>query len=232
MSLRQLSARPPEADLLAGLFDPDVLFATSPVTAYLADLAVEERALVEGAVAKRQREFAQGRVLAHRLLERLGAPGGPLLRDADRVPLWPRGVVGTISHTHDLCGAAVAREGAVWGVGLDVERAEPMEPGLTGRICTPAERAWLAARPEPEARRLSKAIFSVKEAVYKACFPHTRERWEFQDLEVELAPGCERFVALAPARSRLSGRRLAGRVAQRGRWWLSTFTLREDPGPG
>jgi 4'-phosphopantetheinyl transferase EntD len=231
MSLGRAVVASERPELLAGLFEGDVLFATAPLTAGLAELEEEERAVVERAVPKRQREFAQGRVLARRLLERLGAPVGPLLRDADRVPSWPAGVVGSISHTDGLCAVAVARQEAVWALGLDVEGDEPLDEGLEPRICTPAERRWLAARPGPEARRLAKAIFSVKEAAYKACFPPTRERWDFLDLEVELAPREERFAARAPAGSRLAGRTLRGRVARRGRFWLATVTLRREDVP-
>ena len=225
----QAASAPPGSELLAGLFEPDVLFAASAICAELDALPLDERACAEKAVAKRQREFAQGRVLARSLLSRLGADTGPLLRDADRVPLWPTGVVGSISHTHDLCAVAVAREGegegGVLGVGLDVEPAEPLEPELEVRICTPAERAWLRERPASERRHAVRIFFSVKECVYKACFPRSRERWGFQELEVELTPESEAFLAV-PRTGVLAGRQLRGRVAQRGAWWLSAFTLR------
>lgn len=212
------------ADLLAGLFAPPVRFRAAPLRAGLAQLAPSERALVEKAVAARQCEFAQGRVLAHRLLENLGVADAPLLRDADRVPLWPAGTLGSISHTRGLCAVAVARTREVEALGLDVELATPLSAELRRRVCTGVERRWLEARGEAEAGALGKALFSVKECVYKACFPRLRERWGFQELEVEIEPGAGRFVAV-PRKGAFAGRRLAGRVASRGRWWLAGLTL-------
>lgn len=217
-------------DLLAGLLDPDVLHACAPLSAGLADLHAEERALVAKAVPKRQREFAQGRVLARRLLARLDADGGPLLRDEDRVPRWPAGVVGSISHTSgrgaELCAVAVAPAARAWGVGIDVEPDEPLEPALEAKICREPERRFLAGLPHDEAGALRRAFFCAKESVYKACFPRLRERWGFHDLAVELDPATETFVAVPHAGSALAGRRLDGRVARRAGFWLAAFTLR------
>jgi 4'-phosphopantetheinyl transferase EntD len=215
---------------LAGLLDPDVRAAASALVAGPDALLPEERACVVRAVAKRQREFAQGRVLARRLLAGLGAAHGPLLPDADRVPRWPAGVVGSISHTDGLCVVAVAREGDVLGLGVDVEPAEPLGDELAPRIATPTERAWLADRPGRGGRELLRALFCVKESVYKACFPRTRERWGFQELEVTLAPDDEAFAA-EPRVGALAGRRLAGRVARRDGYWVATFVLRRGDAP-
>lgn len=215
----------PAGDLLAGLFDPPVEAAAAPPQAHLADLAAGERTLVAKAVESRQREFAQGRLLARSLLARLGVAGSPLLRDDDRVPRWPAGSVGSISHTQGLCGVAVARTDEVEAVGLDLELATPLRPELRARVCTPAERGWLEGLAAAEAGRYGKAFFSVKECVYKACFPRLRERWGFQDLEVELDLPTGGFVAV-PREGGLAGQRLAGRIAARGRWWLSALTLR------
>jgi len=66
--------------------------------------------------------------------------------------------------------------------------------------------------------------------VYKACFPRLRERWGFADLEVALDPAAGSFEA-EPVRGALAGRRLAGRVERRGRWWLAAFTLGADALP-
>jgi 4'-phosphopantetheinyl transferase EntD len=215
---------------LEGLLDADVRAAASTLVAGPDALLPEERACVARAVEKRRREFAQGRVLARRLLADLGAAGGPLLPDADRVPRWPAGIVGSISHTDDLCVVAAAREGDVLGLGVDVEPEGPLGADLEARIATPTERAWLSGRGTERARHLLRALFSVKECVYKACFPRTRERWGFQDLEVALAPEDEAFRA-EPRVGALAGRPLAGRVARRGGYWIATFALRREDAP-
>ena len=102
-----------------------------------------------GAVApKRLREHAAGRLCAHAALGRLGARGAPLLNDADRIPRWPEGVVGTISHTRAWCVAAVARASDARAIGVDVEHESLDGPGTTGEggIGTDRHRGGVALR--------------------------------------------------------------------------------------
>ncbi|HKJ24975.1 MAG TPA: 4'-phosphopantetheinyl transferase superfamily protein [Myxococcota bacterium] len=218
-------------DLLHGLLDAEVRGAASAIEADFEALPAAERKLVARAVAGRRREFAQGRLLARRLLAEIGVPTELLLRDDDRVPRWPEGAVGCISHTKDLCAAVVAPaagggSGPIAGVGLDVEQATPLAPELRARICTHAERRFLDRGDEERAGALGKAFFSVKECVYKACFPVLRERWGFHDLEIELDPEAERFVA-TPLGGALARRALEGWVAKRGTWWIAGFSWRD-----
>jgi 4'-phosphopantetheinyl transferase EntD len=206
---------------LADLFEPPVRVAASAIDADAADLLPEERACVARAVPARQREFATGRARARTLLAELGAPAVALLRDEDRVPRWPAGVVGSISHTRELCVVALAPAARVAALGVDVEPDEDLEPELWPRVATEAERAWLLAQPEAERGRLARALFSVKECVYKAAFPALRERWGFQEVSVALELAGERFRARTPAAERVTGRLLRRRgfwiagVAQR-----------------
>ena len=129
-----------------------------------------EAAVVEGAVAKRQIEFAAGRELFHRLHEELRrehpdlAELAPLLPAGDRGPVWPEGLVGAISHTAGLCVVAVARTADHTRLGLDVEVTEPLKEKLWPQILTVSERARLKGL----GRRgvlLSKLHFSGKEAI-------------------------------------------------------------------
>ena len=61
-------------------------------------LAPEEQNAVAGAVHKRQAEFAAGRTCARRAMAKLGVSIPALLLGANREPVWPRGIVESITH--------------------------------------------------------------------------------------------------------------------------------------
>jgi len=203
------------------LFDAPVVTAAAAGAPPAGELLPEEAACIPRAVEKRRREFTAGRLCAREALAKLGIHGFPLRVGAERVPVWPAGVTGSISHCKGYCGVAVARRSDFLGLGFDVERAEALEPELLARICTPRERARLAALPgAPDPGKLT---FCAKEGFYKCYFPLTREFLGFQDVEVEFEPGLRAFRARlvresAPA---VAGRReLAGRLA-----WSDAFVF-------
>ena len=204
--------------LVRDLFEPTVRIGIAPVRDELADLSAAERALVEGAVRTRKNEFATGRRLAHRLLAELGVAAGPILRDADRVPIWPEGIVGSISHSRTLAVAALARAAHGSGIGIDIEPDVAVRDGVERVVCTPFEQTWLDSAPsitpsDPDPRsdraRWVKLFFSAKESVYKAFFPRIRVFWGFHEVELEIDPVAGRFDASLPAsadRQRITGR--------------------------
>jgi 4'-phosphopantetheinyl transferase EntD len=152
------------------------------------DLFEEEAQAIANAVDSRRRQFTAGRWLARHAWRELGHDPAPLINDANRVPIWPDGLVGTITHTNIWCAAAVARSSDVVGIGADVEAATPLERGLWDRVCRPEERAFLHAQPEPLAGLLAKALFSAKESIYKALYPRIRAFLDFQGMLIELSP--------------------------------------------
>lgn len=150
-------------------------------------LRPEEQAVAR-AVDRRIDQFTAGRVCARHALARLGVDAGtPVLQGEDRAPIWPDGFVGSITHTDSWCAAAVARASEVRAVGIDLEPATPLKESVVNRICTPAERQWLA--DASEAGLLAKVIFSAKEAVYKCQYPLTREFLGFHGVAVRLGDG-------------------------------------------
>ena len=152
-------------------------------------LYAEEAASVDKAVLSRRQQFTAGRTLARTAWQGLGQAPAPLLNDAQRVPIWPRGIIGTITHTQTWCAAAVARAGEITVLGADVELASPLETNLWDRICRPEERAFLQAQPEPLRGLLAKAVFSAKESIYKALYPSVRVFLDFQGMHIALVPG-------------------------------------------
>lgn len=177
-----------------------------------------ERALIERAVSKRRHEFAAGRQLARALLRDAGMPAGALLADADRVPVWPDGMFGCITHCNSLCAVAVAPIANVGGIGIDVEPAQPLPDELSNTILRPREQEQLSLLPSSLRPLGGILVFSIKEAVYKALYPRQRHFLDFQEVELtwtgmdELAgEGAFEAEVLVPAAALPGFARIAGR---------------------
>ena len=170
----------------SSLFPHGIVFEqTDPALVSIADLYPAEALLVANAVQSRQREFAAGRLCAHRALERIGIPATPLLMNSDRRPAWPIDVVGSIAHTDGACGVAVARRESLSGIGFDVEPASPLPADVWHTILTDDERVALHRIPDPDRGVRARLIFSAKEAFYK-CYCGTGGGWlDFHDLEIQ-----------------------------------------------
>jgi 4'-phosphopantetheinyl transferase EntD len=182
------------------------------------ELFPEERAHVRNAVAKRRAEFGTARQFARQALGTLGVPAGALVPEADRAPIWPAGVVGSITHTDQYCAVVVARSPPWRAVGLDVETVRPLDDGVLGAILVPAERAWLDAQPPAARDALAVVFFSAKEAFYKCQYPVTRRFLDFHEVEIRLS-GDDRFEAhlLAAPDPRFPSHALGRRAMEGGR---------------
>lgn len=202
---------------LPRLFDERVATCEVELGVPLAELHPHEAEVVCNAQPRRVLEFRAGRHCARSALGRLGVTAGALLPSAQRAPLWPPGIVGSISHTGDAargwCGAAVARVDGVVGLGLDAELATPLEPELFRLVLLPDELAFVNARNPAERGLWAKLFFSAKEATYKCQFPSSHKFLEFNQVLVEFEPEAAVFSARldcdAPpfrAGSRFSGR--------------------------
>jgi 4'-phosphopantetheinyl transferase EntD len=200
--------------MIRTLFPPEVITLEASPEMWEGDLLPEEEECVTRAFPKRRREFTAGRVCARRALEKLGIRDFPLVAGPDRLPLWPAGIVGSISHCRDYCGVAAARRGRILGIGLDVERSGPLEERIIPRLCTDTELAALDASvmSVPD---WAKIIFSAKESTYKCYYPIGRTVLGFHDVQIALDPHGS-FTARM-----LRGSEALGDAVMRGRWGSS-----------
>ncbi|KQY24800.1 hypothetical protein ASD16_04725 [Cellulomonas sp. Root485] len=172
-----------------------------------APLHPSEEAGVADAVPTRRAEYAAVRECARTALRRLGladvaVPAGP-----DRAPVWPAGIVGSMTHVDGYRAAVVGRAATWAGLGIDAEVHAPLPPGVASVVLSEGERAALA-RTDP-ARCLDRVLFSAKESVYKVWYPLTRSWLGFEDVDVRL--GDDTFVARI-------GRTGLGTDVLHGRW--------------
>jgi 4'-phosphopantetheinyl transferase EntD len=179
------------ADSLRGLFPPGIVAAEFRGSASAAVLLPEELACVASAAPRRVSEFAAGRLCARRALREFGIADSPLLPAADRQPLWPAGIVGSISHTAGWCVAAVADARAFGAIGVDVEAVGDVIVDIWPAVFLESERRRLATLADAERAVASTLIFSAKEAFYKAQFALVGERLDFHDVLIEFGGPCD-----------------------------------------
>jgi 4'-phosphopantetheinyl transferase EntD len=194
--------------LLAGLL-PRCVAVVETRAELDAPLAAVEEAAIGLAVDARRREFVTGRACARRALRELGLPDSPIPSGSRGEPVWPRGVVGSITHCDGYRACAVAHATDVAALGVDAEPRGPLPPGILQRIATPAELGWLSAQDAELG--FDRLLFSAKEAVYKVVFPLTGRSPGFLDVEVSFADEGDTFLArLRGNPSELAGRWTAG----------------------
>jgi 4'-phosphopantetheinyl transferase EntD len=172
---------------VTGLFDdPRVRVLTSPISdACIALLSETEAGAVAGVVEKRRREFGTARVLARTGLERFfGVRGFDLLNAPDRAPIWPDGITGSIAHSHTRAWVALV-DSAFGTVGIDGEDRDELGRNLWHLTLRDEEVACLETLDCSTPGRRALAIFSAKEALYKAQYPRSRSFMDYKALRVE-----------------------------------------------
>lgn len=174
--------------MLEGLLPHDVITVHGDPGEPAPALLPDEERLIAGAAPKRKNEFARGRACARAALTRLGFADFAVLSGPEREPLWPDGVVGSVTHTDGLCAVAVAEARRYPGLGIDVEPALPLTAKLVERVCVAEEVARLSELKELEPLVAARLVFSAKEAAYKCQFGITRAYLGFRELAVELEP--------------------------------------------
>jgi 4'-phosphopantetheinyl transferase EntD len=181
--------------MLERILPPGVRTAYARTDPPEAEIFPAEVALIAGAVAKRRDEFTTARHCARLALAELGVPPAPILRGVRGAPVWPDGIVGSMTHCPGYRGAAVARAGEVSGIGIDAEVHGPLPVGVLDLVSSQRERAHLAElaqlRPEVQWERL---LFSAKESVYKVWSPLTGRWLGFEGAAVTFDPEADTFA--------------------------------------
>src|SRR5882757_10783202 len=137
------------------------------------------------ATQKRQREFLAGRWCAKQALQGLGAGSTHVAMAEDRAPIWPDGVVGSITHTGNFAAAAVAWAADIAGLGIDSEQIiDPAAARDIAAVCMVNEATLFTAAHGRSFCEFCTFVFSAKEAVFKCLFPHTRKFLEFSDVRI------------------------------------------------
>jgi 4'-phosphopantetheinyl transferase EntD len=179
---------------LAAIVGPAVVVVEAYGDDPVLELLSGERQVVDGAIPSRVAEFATTRRCARDALVQLGHRRVPILAGAHREPLWPDGVVGSLTHCAGYRAAAVTPAVPGATIGIDAEPNEPLPPGVLEVVTSPLERRAVArlTRAQPDIA-WDRLLFSAKEAVYKAWFPVVGTWLGFEDVALTL--GADSFAA-------------------------------------
>jgi enterobactin synthetase component D len=132
---------------------------------------------------KRQREFLAGRWCARQALQSLGAGSTHVAMAENRAPIWPDGVVGSITHTGAFAAAAVAWAADIAALGIDSEQIiDPAAAGDIADLCMVDEVSLFKSAHGRNFCEFCTFVFSAKESVFKCLFPLTRKFLEFSDV--------------------------------------------------
>ncbi|WP_338784223.1 4'-phosphopantetheinyl transferase superfamily protein [Streptomyces sp. DG1A-41] len=164
-------------------------------------LLPDEEIVASSLSHERRLKFAAVRSCARQGLRRLGVSAAPILRGAAGEPVWPSGVVGSMTHCSGYHAAAVARADHVVAIGIDAEVNSPLRyREMLDLITTEEERAWISEfeseHPDVSWARL---VFTAKESLFKAWFSVTRQPLGLGEIVVEVNPLSGEFHARTSA---------------------------------
>ena len=209
---------------MSGLFSTRVATAEGRPEDLQECIPPDEMACIQKSVEKRRIEFIAGRTCARRALKKLGITGAVIPVGEKREPEWPPGIVGSVSHTKGYCGAAVARQAEVRGLGFDVERVGAVREELWLEIVSEQELAGLVSGADGDKGRFVALAFSAKEAFFKYQYPLSRQWVGLHDVEVHLNADDHGFwivpgIDIAPVCAK--GARIEGKYVFRGDYVLT-----------
>ena len=164
---------------------------------------------LQGAVTKRKAEFIAGRYCAKTAIQRLPLQQSPLqqsplqeppLHQASsqfsaigigekRQPLWPRGIVGSITHSHGFAAAAVADTTSARSLGIDSEYMinEKTASNIACHILREEENYCDNQQLVDNDIAYLTLIFSAKESIFKCLHPLVHQYFDFKDATISLS---------------------------------------------
>lgn len=177
------------------LFPAEVAVAVLDPRLAQGNLIGDEPQIIARAKPGRVREFTAGRVAARLAMLAMGAPARPVLSRDNRAPIWPAGIVGSISHAPACCISVIAAARNIASLGVDVEPWEPLPVDLHRTICTKGELDWLNCQHPAQRDYFAKLIFSAKECAYKSQFPLSGQILNYDAIKISLNLNRVRFSA-------------------------------------
>lgn len=137
------------------------------------------------AIDKRKAEFLAGRFAAQQALITLGFEDDIIAIGENRQPLWPKAVIGSITHHKQTAGCALASIENTLAIGIDLEFYINQETAdkIARSIISPQEQQRFAHLPLDFNQWLT-IVFSAKESLFKTLYPTVQRYFGFLDAEL------------------------------------------------
>jgi enterobactin synthetase component D / holo-[acyl-carrier protein] synthase len=158
-------------------------------------LHFEETLLLNSNVSpKRRAEFTLGRAAAQLALKQIGFDNPPpVLQGRSFEPLWPEGIVGSITHCHPWTIVIAAKRSVALTVGIDLESIQRMgREDISSLICVDSELDW--AHDDGDFLVRLTMIFSAKETIFKAFYPVCQRFIDFKEVKLSWIAGRKSFM--------------------------------------
>lgn len=144
---------------------------------------------VARSVPKRQLEFFYGRLAARAVIDLFGYRGYDVAVGARREPLWPQGLVGSITHTSRFAAAAVGAATDTRGLGIDIKNVVSNDVlcTLLDTAVDADEEAYLRGLTQRSLLGLPAAltlVYSAKESFFKAAYGSVRRYFNFDAVQL------------------------------------------------
>lgn len=178
-------------------FDPDTLRLSD-----LSAFAIPLPEPLASAADKRKIDWILGRHCARKACQAMGwDPEEPLEipLGSDGAPVWPDGLVGSITHTRGFAAAAIARVKETEGLGVDSEviMNDKTRSEVKDQISSPGEAAWAESGSHGLGPNTAYTLlFSAKESIFKCLHPFVGRFFSYGAVEIQpIDPLSQRFCA-------------------------------------
>ncbi|MFC3656990.1 4'-phosphopantetheinyl transferase [Xanthomonas hyacinthi] len=124
---------------------------------------------------------------ARHALLRLGTPDQEIGTGAFREPLWPTGIVGSITHTRSYAAAIALPASNYTGIGIDIEHliAAKAQHTVESTALVASERTLLKGLTGDLSYETSLTVaFSAKESFFKGTFATVKHYFGFEAVEL------------------------------------------------
>jgi len=169
------------------VLNDDLIISTSDLKNLLT--INEQGILTKSSTEKRVREFCLGRVAAKNSILNLKSINKnseiEILRSSEHRPLWPEGIVGSISHCSKRIVAVTAKETDYYGLGADIiTKQRIVNPKIIETLCSDDERLNILGQWKDDLNLLYLTVFSVKESLYKLFSSLEFRKMEWKDFNL------------------------------------------------